>query len=129
MKIRYTRKKLLSSLIMSLLWLAFGLYFLIENNFKGLTSYLFMAVAVFYLAIFIFESTHQYMTLENGMLTRNLLIKDSIRLDEIKSISKMGQYYILKTDKRKININTRIIEPRSLEALNEELEKLNLEQD
>ncbi|MBN2614849.1 MAG: hypothetical protein JXR71_04085 [Bacteroidales bacterium] len=129
MKLRYTRRKLLSSLIMGLLWLAFGLYFLIENNFKGLTSYLFVAVAIFYFGIFLFESTHQYMTLENGILTRNLLIKDSIRLDEIQSISKTGFYYILKTEQRKMNINTRIIEPASLEAFEKELEQLDVPTD
>lgn len=129
MKIRYTRRKLLSSLVMGILWLAFGFYFLIENNFKGLTSYLFLVVAGFYLGLYLFESTHQYMTLENGILTRNLFIKDSLRLDEIQSISKTGPYYILKTESRKMNINTRIIEPASLEALNQALEQLDVTTD
>ncbi|MBN2639339.1 MAG: hypothetical protein JXR65_09685 [Bacteroidales bacterium] len=120
----------MTNLIMGLLWLAFGTFFLIENNFTGLTSYLFIAVAVFYFAIYIFELSHQYLTLEYGMLTRNLLVKDSIPLKEVKSIRKSGGFtLILKTENREMSINTRIIEPHSLELLEKELEKLNVERD
>ena len=50
-----------------------------------------------------------------------------INITEIKRIKRFAGNYIIKTDKSELTINTLIIDPKSLEELNTELEKLDAE--
>jgi hypothetical protein len=50
-----------------------------------------------------------------------------VHLSAIKTIEKYAGSYILKTDTKKLTIDTTIIAPNSLTALNAALEKLNIE--
>ena len=80
-----------------------------------------------YFGTYIFENKKQYLTIENGTISRNGLITKKINLTDIIIIKKFAGDYILKTDKTDFKINTQIIEKESLIDLNNELEKLNLE--
>lgn len=78
-----------------------------------------------YLGTYFFEKNKQYLTIENGVISKNQLIPKKINLNEIKQIKKFAGEYILKTDSTDLRVNTELIDPKSLLELNTFLESLN----
>ena len=74
-----------------------------------------------------YQKKYQYVTIENGSIRTNNLFRKEVQLSEIKTIEKYAGNYILKTDTKKLTIDTTIIAPNSLTALNAALEKLAIE--
>jgi hypothetical protein len=62
--------------------------------------------------------------MENGSIRKNSLFRKEVHLSEIRTIEKYAGNYILKTDTKKLTIDTTIIAPNSLAELNAALEKL-----
>ena len=81
----------------------------------------------FSLIIYYYEKKKQYLTIKDGILTKNTLIPKNINLNEISRIKKFAGDYKLRTNKTEFIIDTQIIDANSLTELNAELEKLNVE--
>jgi hypothetical protein len=64
--------------------------------------------------------------IENGVMRINGSFGKKIKLTDIKEIKKFAGDYIIKTDKKELGINTQLMDPKSLVALDEELAKLNV---
>jgi len=86
-----------------------------------------IAAGIFMLLYYNFELKKQYLIIGNGFIKQNSPFGKNINLAEIKRIEKFAGDYIIKTDNKKLTINTQIIDSNSLADLNTELEKLNLE--
>ncbi len=89
-------------------------------------------ITVFYLllgAIFILLSYKDktYITIQNGILTKNGLFPKRIALDEVKKIKYFAEDYTLAAGEKKLTINTYAIEKNSLEKLVAVLKGLNAE--
>lgn len=69
----------------------------------------------------------QYLTIEDGVITKNNLFPKKINLIEITKIKKFSGDYILKTNNGELTINTRLIDKKSLADLDTVLEKLDVE--
>ena len=67
------------------------------------------------------------MTVDKGIIKINHLFGKQIKMSEINQIEKYAGKYIIKTDKKKLYIDTHIIEEKSLLALNEVFKNLNVE--
>ena len=76
---------------------------------------------------YLYMIMYKYIKIEHGVLTVISPLRKKINLEDIKAIKKFAGDYILKTDKRKLIVNTRIMDLNSLSDLNRELKKLNLE--
>ena len=126
MNIRFKKKRFRYYLIFGILWLVLGtsaVIFDLNNPF----SYGYLLLGILYVGTYLFENKKQYLTIENGIISKNHLIPKKINLNEIKLIKKFAGDYILKTDSTELKINTDLIEEKSLEELNTVLENLNLE--
>jgi hypothetical protein len=125
MKIRFTNKRLRYNLIFGILYVALGVVAIIfdSNNFF---NYLWTVLGTIHIGTYLFENKKQYLTIENGIISKNQLIPKKINLNEIKRIKKFAGDYILKTDSTELRINTELIEKSSLLELNTVLENLNL---
>lgn len=86
-----------------------------------------MVIGILYIGTYFFENKKQYLTIENGIISKNHLIPKKIKRIKIKRIKKFAGEYILKTDETELTINTELIEEKSLAELNTVLENLNLE--
>jgi hypothetical protein len=75
---------------------------------------------------YIYQKKYQYITIENGSIRKNDLFRKEVQLSEIRTIKKYAGSYILKTDTKKLRIDTSIIAADSLAELNAALEKLML---
>ena len=126
MKIRFKKKRLKYYLIFGILWLVLGTTAVIFNT-ENFFNYGYLLMGILYVGTYLFENKKQYLTIENGIISKNHLIPKKINLNEIKRIKKFAGDYILKTDSTELRINTELIEENSLAELNTVLEKLNLE--
>jgi hypothetical protein len=127
MRIAYKRRNLNINLISGIVWLIFGLLSLNYSEENRWTDYGYLVFGILYLILYFYQRRNKYLTIENGILKINGSFGKKINLNEIKQIKKFAGDYILKSDKKKLTINTQIIEPNSLVELNAELEKLNVE--
>jgi hypothetical protein len=75
----------------------------------------------------VYQKQYQYLTIENGSIRKNDLFRKEVQLSEIRTIEKYAGSYILKTDTKKLTINTTIIARNSRTALSAILEKLDIE--
>jgi hypothetical protein len=126
MKIRFTKKRLKHYLIFGILWLVLGTTAVIFNS-DNIFNYGYLIIGILYFGTYLFENNKQYLTIENGIISKNHLIPKKINLNEIKRIKKFAGDYILKTDSTELRINTELIEKNSLAELDTVLENLNLE--
>ena len=126
MKIRFTKKRLKHYLIFGIIWLVFGTTAVIFNS-ENVFNYGYLIIGILYFGTYLFENNKQYLTIENGIISKNHLIPKKVNLNEIKRVKKFAGDYILKTDSTELRINTELIEEKSLAELNKVLENLNLE--
>lgn len=127
MKIDYKKKHLNVNLIFGIIWLLYGIIKVIDNEKLNWIDYGWFVLSAIYLGTFFYKKKEKYLTIENEVLRINSPFGKKINLTEIKRIKKFAGDYILKTDKMELTINTQIIDPNSLAALNTELAKLNVE--
>jgi hypothetical protein len=126
MKIRFTKKRLKHYMIFGILWLVLGTVAVIFNS-DNVFNYGYLIIGILYFGTYLFENNKQYLTIENGIISKNHLIPKKINLNEIKRIKKFAGDYIFITDSTELRINTELIEKNSLAELNTVIENLNLE--
>ena len=129
MKILYTKKHLNRKLIFAAVWLILTLVGIYINFEPFWLNYSFLSISILYVLSYFHSKKNQYLTLENGKLTVNSLLKREIDLAKVKEVKKHADSYIITTDNSKLIINMDIIEPKSQEILKSELEKLNIQKD
>lgn len=74
----------------------------------------------------LYKNTINIWPLIKGGIKVNNLFGKEIKMTEINQIEKYAGTYIVKTDKKKLSIDTHIIDKESLIALNAALENLNV---
>ncbi len=135
MKIKYSKERLNSNYKL-------GLYFVIAGTVITVAFAIFsesnefqldspgiglIGAGIFSLIIYYYKKKKQYLTITDGVLTKNTLIPKNINLNEINRIKRFAGDYKLRTNKAELIIDTQIIDPNSLTELNAELEKVNAE--
>ena len=135
MKIRYSKERLYSNYRL-------GIYFVIVGTILTIVFTIFsdsdkyelrsgaiglIVTGTFSFVHYYYEKKKQYLTIKNGVLTKNSLFPKKIKLNEIKRIRKFSGDYKLKTNGSEFVIDTQIIDLNSLAELDVELKKLNVE--
>lgn len=87
-------------------------------------GYVFMSIL--YFGQYIFEYRNQYLTIKDGIISKNSWFGKKLDLDQIIWIKKFAGDYILKTDKQELTINTELIEEKSMVYLIDILYELKL---
>ncbi|TXD80628.1 hypothetical protein ESY86_20355 [Subsaximicrobium wynnwilliamsii] len=126
MKIRYKKKRLNYYLIFGVLWTVLGSLSIISHS-NIILNYGSLILGVLFFGKYYFMTNRQYLTIENGIISKNQLIPKKINLNEVKVIKKLSGDYILQTDSAELEIDTELIEENSLSVLNALLKNLNLE--
>src|SRR5690606_37323439 len=124
MKIQYKKKRLKYYSIFGIIWLILGIAAVTFES-GTIFNYGYLLMGFLYLGTYFFEKNKQYLTIENGVISKNQLIPKKINLNEIKQIKKFAGEYILKTDSTDLRVNTELIDPKSLLELNTFLQSLN----
>jgi len=125
MKIPFKKRHLNSNLIYGLLFMVTGLIIL-KSNQDPWHAVFSILLPILYVAKYFLLKHYKYLTLDKGVIKVNNLFGKQIKMVEINQIEKYAGKYIIKTDKKKLSIDTHIIEKKSLIALNAALEDLNV---
>jgi len=121
------REKQNIGLLFGIIWIIIGLFKIFEpEQFEWINTWFLILAIIFVFALF-YRKKKQYLTLENGVISKNSLFHKPLKMSEIKRVEKKSKKYILKTELRKFTIDTKIIAEKSLSELNTELKKLNVE--
>lgn len=126
LKIRYTKKRLRTNLIVGLVWLGLGMAYWLFDLIDFWLNYYPFVLAFLYLGLYLYERQNQYLTITEDQIKINDLFGKRIHISQINRIKKFAGDYKLITDKKEMKIDTQIIDPDSLEDLNGILAKLNL---
>ena len=125
MTIGYKKKYLNINLIYALLFTVT----LFTVSYEGSESWM-IIIGIFtptcFIAKYFYQKQRKYLTIEHKRIRVNNIFGKGININEIQTIEKYAGDYILKTNKKKLKIDTTIIEPSELSNLNSELEKLNV---
>jgi hypothetical protein len=125
MKITFKKRHLNSNLFYGVFFTVIGLIML-KSNQEPWHAILSIVFSILYVAKYSLQKHYQYLTLDKGGIKVNNLFGKEIKMTEINQIEKYAGTYIIKTDKKKLSIDTHIIEKKLLIALNAALENLNV---
>ncbi|UZH55581.1 hypothetical protein JRG66_01405 [Salinimicrobium tongyeongense] len=116
MKIRYSKRRLFSNLILGALFAILGGLRIFEGTATYFT-YFQLFLGILMVGTFFFEKKNQYLSIEKGFLTKNSLRRKTIELHNIIKVQSYPGSVKLFTSEEKIGINTGIIEKDSLQQL------------
>lgn len=80
MKIKYKKKRLIYNIFISLLYLTIALEGIINQENIRWTKYVFLILGTIYLIKSLFEIRNQYLTIENGMIKKNILFNNNEKI-------------------------------------------------
>lgn len=127
MKIGYKKGQIITHLLLGIFWCILGFSKLLFEDDSRWSDYVFLGTGLLYLLLFVFQKKSAYVAIENGILRLNGPLGKKIKLDEVKCVEKNYKAYTLRTDSKKLSINTNTLDPNALSVLTEELEKLDVE--
>jgi hypothetical protein len=113
-------------LVIGIVWIIFGTIFIIKNQEGSNLLYVFHFFGILYLVIYWLGKKHQYLTINDNILTKKGLLSQTINLNDVVSITELLGSYKLATPQGQLQINIRIIDPRSLKELNAVLDRLKV---
>ncbi|AUS07356.1 hypothetical protein [Pseudotamlana carrageenivorans] len=128
MKIKFKRKRLVANLIISIIWITFGTYNIVDEDHLRWTDYGYLILGVLYFGQYLHDLTYQYLTIQDGIIKKNGLYGywKKINMNDITWIKKFAGDYTLKTEQKEIKINTDLIDKKALAELDKILGALNL---
>ena len=126
MKIRYSKRRLFSNLLLGSLFAILGALKWFEGE-ADYFNYFQLVLGCLMVGTPFFEHHNQYLKIENGILTKNSLRKKTIQLDEVIEIQSFPGRIKLFTSVKNLSINTSIIDDDSIQDLYPVLGSLELD--
>lgn len=126
--IKYSKKRLRGSLYIGLAFIVISLISFLFNleQINYIISIPQIAMGGILLLVYFYEKNYQYLTFNQGKLTKNRLFSKPIELSEVISIKKFAGEYILELKNRKFIISIDSIDQDSIIDLQNELMKLDV---
>ena len=125
MKIKYSKKPLYSNLVLGALFSLMGILKISEGSADTL-NYFQLILGLFMTGLFLFESYHQYLKIENGMLIKYSFRRKSLKLSEVEKIKKFAGDYILYSTGKKVKINSELVKKNQKAELENLLRSLDI---
>lgn len=125
MKIPYQKKRDVFNLVSALLWGAVAGYGLWKKS-PSWEHYGALVCSIGYLFYYLFDKRIYYLTLKNGNLRTRKRMGKKISLSEITEIEKTDSKLVLKTNKSKVTIDTKVANQEALSFLKNELKGINI---
>ena len=126
MKIRHSKKRILSNLLLGALFIL-GAVVKITEPTATYFAFFQLILGLLMIGSFFFEQHHQYLKIQGELLVKNAIRRKTIPLDEVVQISSLPGRIKIFTEKEKLSINTMIIDQDSLNNLYPILGSLDLD--
>ena len=130
MKIKYTKKKVNTNIIMSTAFVIYSFYqsvyiSITENTIHWFACFMFI-IALAWFVQSILKSTNYYLSIENGIIKERNSFRKKIALEDISYLRKTDDQYIIKTEKSELVVYSKEVEIESLKNLDKVLGALDL---
>ena len=125
MKINYSKKRLYSNLVLGALFAILGGLEIYKGGANYFT-YFQLLLGFLMVIIFFFQKKYQYLTIENGFLTKFGLRKKALQLDKIEQVQSFPGRIKIYTSENSLSINTSIVDEDLSHDLYRVLGSLNL---
>jgi hypothetical protein len=126
LKIPYKSKKLILHLVLGFFYTAIGVFQIYDAENSNWFQYFWFFFGTIYLAIYFYQKTQKYITIENGIIKQNWPFGKQLKLAEITIIRHFAGEYILKNEsKKELKIQINFISEESLVELKEILKSLD----
>lgn len=128
MLLSYKRDRLQLLLIISGILLLFGVgslvTFIKNRDSSLLLTGLYIVQAALFYSIYKYCKTRKYVYICNEYIQCNSLSKPKAYLSDILKVRKRGGFYFIYTSKRTLRINTKLLDHRALDTLEEFIKNL-----
>ena len=127
MKIPYKKERDIINLIGSILFGICAVYEFTKDSPNDI-YYLTLFCSISFFLYFIFNKKIYFLNIKNGIIKKGLIFKKEIHLTDVNRIIILDKKYILKTiSGSELEIDTKIVESKSLNKLIAILKKLDVE--
>ncbi len=128
MIVKYSKKRLNTSLYLGLVWLIIGLLSFIYKENLFWTDYGYLVIGTIYLGKYFYDKKNAYFVLGNDEIVINNFLKKTIKISDIKQIKKFAGDYIIKLkNDKEYTIYAQVIQKEAIQNFNLEIEKLALQ--
>ncbi|MBB4806996.1 hypothetical protein HNP38_002292 [Chryseobacterium defluvii] len=114
MKIAYTNKRLFTNLIIGIVWIGLGIFYLFEDKNSDRIPYLTIAVGTLFLLIFIYEYFGRYIKITEAKITVNDIPKKHILISELTWVDRQADDYIFRSSDKILKISRSLINKKDL---------------
>lgn len=114
------------NLALGYMWLVWFLVTYLTSEEISWSEYGLGLFSLIYFGFYFYQRQNKYVTIADGYIQINAPFGKKLNLNEVQRIRKFAGDYILKTDKKELVINTKIVDMDSLKDLDNELQKLDV---
>ncbi|WP_037320039.1 hypothetical protein [Salegentibacter sp. Hel_I_6] len=125
MTIYYKKKNLKFQLFYGILSALLGIFGIVLDA-KPLIAYPWLILGILQIGTWFYQSKHQYIRIENNILTKNSLFSKSIDLNKLTAIRKFKNSIVLESKDQSIKIYKDVIATDSLYRLTDFLNEIEL---
>ena len=125
MKINFIKKRITHNLFLGGFMLLAGIVMWIKAD-RILISSLWIVIGTLQFGFALYERKHQYITIENGLITKHSIFKKEIEIDKIEKVRRFKSSYKIETADKTVTINKNLIEAESMYRLDDFFKSLNI---
>ncbi|MDR5589083.1 hypothetical protein [Christiangramia sp. SM2212] len=126
MKIRYIKNRITHNFYLGSFMIVAGNIMAFQDTSLGINILWIVAGSLQVYTVF-YERKHQYISIQDGTLTRHSIFPKSIKIDEIRKIHKFINTYQIETSNKTLTINKNIIEAESMYRLDDYFKSLKVD--
>ena len=126
MKIRYSKNRIFLNGALGASFAIFGALKAFEGTAEFI-HYVQLILGILMVFSFFYERKFQYLVIENGLLTKNSLLRKTIEIDRINRIQSFPGRIKIATSEKNLSINISVIDKESINDLYRILGSLDLE--
>lgn len=126
MTVNFIKKRITHNLVFGGFMFVAGIFMLFQDT-KPFISFLWIAIGALQFGFALYERKYQYITIENGLLTKNSIFKKQIELGKIQKVRRFKNSYKIETADKTLTINKNLIEAESMYRLDDFFKSLNID--
>lgn len=116
MVIKYNKKRFKYYRIWGPIWMLLGVLSVLINP-ENYLNYGYIIIGLIHFVFYFYEYKKQYLTIEDGIISKNRLFPKRLKLTEVNRIGRHANYYILYANRSDFRIDIDIIDEVSLNDL------------
>ena len=123
MKFKYPKRKKTLNLIIGLLWIALGVFAVLEDEAKNY-EYVWLVFGLFYFGLAIYMQVANYVSVDKQKIVKHNLVPITIQFSEITNVKEKAGRIIIESEGKKMKIYKNNIQKNQLSIFEEAIAKI-----